>query len=436
MNVEIINIGDELLIGQVVNTNSAYMSKVLNDAGIEVKYVTVIGDNPDMIKESIVTALQRTDGVLITGGLGPTKDDMTKNCLNEMFGGTMVKNTQVDQHLQKYFLSRNLPYTSTNQSQALVPDCCQVIFNNVGTAPGMVFNSKSLNQSVISVAEAEDKGKLIISMPGVPFEMKEMMQRVTEILQKHYSVEAVVHKTLSVGGIGESFLSDKLEEFERRMAEINANDKSVCFKLAYLPDAGIIKLRLSAYGKENKKTEEKAEELFNSLKLILEDYLIACGEDNIAYVIGEELKSRHQTVATAESCTGGNIAHVITSNPGASSYFKGSVVSYCNEIKSIVLNVKKETLDIYGAVSADTAKQMATGALQLLNTDYAVAATGLAGPDTDGSDNETGTVYIAIAQKNKDVTVFKNCYKTTRQNFIDRTTHFALFELLKIIRKN
>ena len=461
MNAEIINIGDELLIGQVVNTNCSYMAKVLNASGINVNYISVISDNKNDIAQSVLLALQRSDSVLITGGLGPTKDDVTKHCLNELFGGRLIEDKQVSEHVRKFFEARNLPYTDTNRSQAFVPDCCQVIFNSVGTAPGMVFNSKDCRQFNNSCGK-QSIGKLVISMPGVPFEMQKMMNSVTKILLEHYKPQTIIHRTVSVSGIGESFLSDRLEEFEMYIQHLNGrqvttdngriksegskieskssnvgldSDKNLPhYSLAYLPEAGIIKLRLSVH--RGQVVQQEFDMLFNRLKEEIKEFIIGEEDQDIATVLGRELKTLGRTLATAESCTGGNIAHRITLVAGASSYFKGAVVSYCNEIKNRVLCVNQSTLDDFGAVSMQTAKEMSENVLRLYDTDYAISATGLAGPDSDGTDNEIGTVYIGIASKNGETIVKKTCYKTTRANFIDRVTNFALFELLKKIQNS
>ena len=391
MNVEIINIGDELLIGQVVNTNCSYMSKALNNAGIDVGYITVVGDNYKAIEQAVTAALHRADAVLITGGLGPTKDDVTKNCLNSMFGGRLTENKEVSLHVEKIFLARNLPYTATNRSQAMVPDCCRIIFNPTGTAPGMIFHKD---------------GKLVISLPGVPFEMETMMPKAVETILNHFKPQTVIHRTLLVSGIGESFLSDRLEEFEKKLSRQNV----AAFSLAYLPDAGMIKLRLTAKGGDREQVSKKTDELFDELAEEIKQFVVSKDDKNLAQMIGQRLKAAGKTVCTAESCTGGNIAHLITLNDGASAYFKGSCVAYSNEIKHNVLKVKEQTLKEFHAVSRQVAAEMAENALKIFDTDYCIATTGLAGPDSDGTDTEIGTVYIAVAAKDGKTTVIKNCY--------------------------
>ena len=418
MDTEIINIGDELLIGQVINTNASFISKKLNAIGANIKYITTIGDDEKIIQQSLDIALKRADCVIITGGLGPTKDDMTKHTLNKIFGGKLIENKEVTKHVKHFFEVRNLLFTETNHSQSFVPDCCQIIFNFIGTAPGMVF---------------EKDNKLIFSLPGVPYEMQNMMEEVCKIILQHYSIETIIHKTLVVSGIAESFLSDKLEEFEKNIYSINKNSNTH-YSLAYLPNAGLIKLRISAKGGDKDNAKKQVDDFANKLRNILEDKIIGQDEDNLACVIGRLLKEKNLTLSTAESCTGGNIAHEITLVSGASEYFKGSVVSYCNEIKNKVLQVNEKDLKTYGTVSETIAKQMAINACKNMNTDYAIATTGLAGPNGDGTNIPIGTVYIAVANKKGDVRVEKSCFLTSRANFIDRTTNQALFLLLKLLQ--
>ncbi|MCH3924035.1 MAG: CinA family nicotinamide mononucleotide deamidase-related protein [Bacteroidales bacterium] len=420
MNVEIINIGDELLIGQIINTNCSYMSKILNDNGVDVKYITVIGDKENEIEDSIKLALQRADCILITGGLGPTKDDVTKNCLNKMVGGKLIENKEVSEHVKSFFVKRGLPYTETNHSQAFVPERCQVIFNPIGTAPGMLFNIDN---------------KLVFSMPGVPFEMERMMKSVVPIILSHYKPIAIIHKNIIVSGIGESFLSDMLEGFEKDVNKYNQDNKTNHFSLAYLPKAGIITLRLSARGQDREELQQQMNVFLTQLKQTIQEYVVGEDNDNIATIIGKILTKREQTLSTAESCTGGNVAHLITINSGASQYFKGSVVSYCNEIKNKVLSVNQDTLNTYGAVSEQTVIQMAKGAISVFNTDYAVSTTGIAGPNTDQTKTDVGTLFVC-AMDNKGHYLTNTCqYTTSRENFIDRATNNVLFLLLELIKK-
>ena len=408
--VEIINIGDELLIGQVVNTNAADMAKMLNKAGFDVRKTSVIGDEAEIIRSSLQSAMQRAAVVLITGGLGPTKDDITKKVLAEEFDSSLIMNEQVRVHVERYFASKGLPFTPTNAEQALVPDKCRVVFNSVGTAPGMCF---------------EKNGKLVFSMPGVPFEMRTMMPEVIEIMKQHFKSEAVEYKTLLVSGIGESFLSDKLEGFEANLPR--------GISLAYLPKGGMIRLRLTAKGADRNKVTDMLDKQTELLLASVKDYFMGFECDNIAETLGERLLENGKTVATAESCTGGNIAHLITLVAGSSRYYKGSVVSYANEVKEKVLGVRAGDLQQYGAVSEEVVKQMAEGVKRLLKTDYAIATSGIAGPSGGSDEKPVGTVWIAVAGE-RGCVAEKFLFNTTRDNFIERTSNQAILMLLHQMR--
>lgn len=408
--VEIINIGDELLIGQVVNTNAADMAKMLNKAGFDVRKTSVIGDEAEIIRSSLQSAMQRADVVLITGGLGPTKDDITKKVLAEEFDSSLVMNEQVRTHVERYFASKGLPFTPTNAEQALVPDKCRVVFNSVGTAPGMCF---------------EKNGKLVFSMPGVPFEMRTMMPEVIEIMKQHFKSEAVEYKTLLVSGIGESFLSDKLEGFEANLPK--------GISLAYLPKGGTIRLRLTAKGADRNKVTDMLDKQTELLLASVKDYFMGFECDNLAETLGERLLQNGKTVATAESCTGGNIAHLITLIAGSSQYYKGSIVSYANEVKEEVLGVCAEDLQQYGAVSEEVVKQMAEGVKRLLKTDYAIATSGIAGPSGGSDEKPVGTVWIAVAEE-RGCVAEKFFFNSTRDNFIERTSNQAILMLLHQMR--
>ena len=408
--VEIINIGDELLIGQVVNTNAADMAKMLNKAGFDVRKTSVIGDEAEIIRSSLQSAMQRAAVVLIPGGLGPTKDDITKKVLAEEFDSSLVMNEQVRVHVERYFASKGLPFTPTNAEQALVPDKCRVVFNSVGTAPGMCF---------------EKNGKLVFSMPGVPFEMRTMIPEVIEIMKQHFKSEAVEYKTLLVSGIGESFLSDKLEGFEANLPK--------GISLAYLPKGGTIRLRLTAKGADRNKVTDMLDKQTELLLASVKDYFMGFECDNLAETLGERLSENGKTVATAESCTGGNIAHLITLVAGSSRYYKGSVVSYANEVKEKVLGVRAGDLQQYGAVSEEVVKQMAEGVKRLLKTDYAIATSGIAGPSGGSDEKPVGTVWIAVAGE-RGCVAEKFLFNTTRDNFIERTSNQAILMLLHQMR--
>lgn len=411
MQTEIINIGDELLIGQVVNTNCSQMSKLLGNSGFAVSRVVVVADKKDAILQAVRESLERADIVLVTGGLGPTKDDVTKSCLLEIFKGELVENEQVSRHVQKIFSDRGLPFTQTNRLQAFLPSTCKPVFNKVGTAPGMIF---------------ENGTQTLISLPGVPFEMELMMKDVLEILSKKYHTSGILHQTLALCGISESFLSDKLESFEQSL------DHNIV-SLAYLPKGGILRLRLSCYNCENGNDQYLLDK-FSELKTLLSDYVVGQADEDLPELIGNLLLRQNSTLSTAESCTGGMIAHKISLVSGASRYYKGSVVSYCNEIKHNVLHVDKETLTKHHAVSKQTVTLMAKGAIETMNTDYSVAVSGLAGPQSDGTDVPVGTLWICAMNKSGKNLTRTTCYHTTRENFIDRASNEAMFLLLELIR--
>jgi nicotinamide-nucleotide amidase len=412
VQVEIINIGDELLIGQVVNTNASQMAQTLNTYGFNVLTTSVIGDNKSQIEESLKIALKRADCILITGGLGPTKDDITKKTLTDFFGSKLILNKEVEEHVKSYFTRKNLPFTPTNQAQALVPENSRVVFNPVGTAPGMCF---------------EKEGKLIFSMPGVPFEMRKMMNSVIEIMQQHFNQKTkIIHRTLLYANIGESFLSDMISEFENNLPDY--------ITLAYLPKSNTIRLRLTAKSDNNPAIEKELDEKVNHLIELTKDYFMGFEIDNIASIIGEELKNTGKTICSAESCTGGFISHLITSNPGASQYYKGSVIAYSNEIKQSLLDVSFENLQTYGAVSKQVAEEMSKGALKRLQTTYAVATTGIAGPEGGSEEKPVGIVWISVSSDKKTISE-KYYFPTTRDNFIERTSNQALLMLLKLIKE-
>ncbi|MDR1005530.1 MAG: competence/damage-inducible protein A [Bacteroidales bacterium] len=411
MDLEIINIGDELLIGQVLNTNAAFVAKRLNKQGIRVVKVTTIGDEPKDITAALDSALANADCVLMTGGLGPTKDDMTKNILAEYFHQSLVEHSGMLKKIEHYFALRQQNLTPTNRKQALLPQNAIIIENNVGTAAGMCFKKGT---------------KLVFSLPGVPFEMAEMMPEVERIIKENYQTGFIVHRTLLLSGIGESYLSDMIQEWE---------DALPCgVKVAYLPNAGLIRLRLSAYGGDESVLQEIERQIERLLPLI-KDYFIGFEKDNISQTLAEKLISLSANLAVAESCSGGNLAHQITLNQGASSYFKGSVTAYSNEVKEQVLQVKKDVLLTFGAVSEQTAVAMAEGVMRLFDSDFAISTTGIAGPTGGTAEKPIGTVWICVCD-NKGNKLTKKCFfPTTRSNFIERTTNEAFFLLLKLMTR-
>lgn len=378
MQAEIITIGDELLIGQVVDTNSAWLGSTLGDDGIKVIQITSVQDHAAQIVQAVNDALSRADIVLMTGGLGPTKDDITKKTLAEMFGMKLVRNEQVYEMVGKQLALRGIAFTELNQGQALVPDGCTVLPNRNGTAPGMWF---------------ERDGKVLISMPGVPFEMKALVKDdVLPRLRKHFALDANVHRTIITFGLAESILADTIASWEEALPPY--------LHLAYLPSALCIRLRLSAYEIDRQKAEQEIESQIEKLSKVIPHYIIGSEDDSLESVTGTLLKTRGETLATAESCTGGNIAHRFTAMPGASEYFKGGVVAYSNEVKIALLGVDPESLNRYGAVSQSVAEQMAEGVRRATGATYGISTTGIAGPTGGTPEKPVGTVWMAVATPN------------------------------------
>lgn len=378
MQAEIITIGDELLIGQVVDTNSAWLGSTLGDDGIKVIQITSVQDHAAQIVQAVNDALSRADIVLMTGGLGPTKDDITKKTLAEMFGMKLVRNEQVYEMVGKQLALRGIAFTELNQGQALVPDGCTVLPNRNGTAPGMWF---------------ERDGKVLISMPGVPFEMKALVKdEVLPRLRKHFALDANVHRTIITFGLAESILADTIASWEEALPPY--------LHLAYLPSALCIRLRLSTYEIDRQKAEQEIESQIGKLSKVIPHYIIGSEDDSLESVTGTLLKTRGETLATAESCTGGNIAHRFTAMPGASEYFKGGVVAYSNEVKIALLGVDPESLNRYGAVSQSVAEQMAKGVRRATGATYGISTTGIAGPTGGTPEKPVGTVWMAVATPN------------------------------------
>ncbi|MGC9374259.1 MAG: competence/damage-inducible protein A [Bacteroidales bacterium] len=410
MNAEIITIGDELLIGQVVDTNAAWIANKLNLLGIDIHKIVSVSDT----KESIFKALEQidksTDLVILTGGLGPTNDDITKTALTEYFHTKLVMNNEVLEKIKTFVIKRNGDLNERNKQQTLVPENCTVIQNTIGTAPGMWF---------------EDKGRIIISMPGVPFEMKEMMNNhILKELKKRHKNFYILHKVILTQGLAESKLAEILEEWEKNFPKE--------LSVAYLPSPGIIKLRITGKGKNRKYIEEQIDNKVNALKNIIPDYICGYDDDKLEENLGKLLKEKKATVSVAESCTGGNIGRLITSIPGSSDYFKGGVIAYSNEIKENILNVNKRNIDNYGAVSKQVVEEMAKGILELYNTDFSIATSGIAGP-TGGSDEKpVGVIWIAVASKHKVITQ-KFVFGDQRDRNIQRASLTAINMLQKLI---
>lgn len=375
MKAEIINIGDELLIGQVVNTNASWMASELSNAGIKVIQITSIADDAVQIKKSLDQAKERADVILISGGLGPTKDDITKKTLAEYFHSELIFHEPTYENVKKIFAARNFNVSEVNKQQALVPDKCIPLLNVNGTAPGMWF---------------EDNGKVIVSMPGVPFEMQALLkEQVIPMLQKKYKMEAIVNKTIMTTGWGESYLAEKIKDWEESLPDY--------IKLAYLPQPGIVRLRLSGHGDNKEKLKNEIDILIERLKKIIPKVIYGFDEISLEEVVGKLLKEKNKIAGTAESCTGGYLSHLITSIPGSSAYFKGGIISYANEVKIKQLNVVEQSLTKYGAVSRQVVEEMAIGAKKRLGVDYAMAVSGIAGPDGGTDEKPVGTTWIALS---------------------------------------
>ena len=410
INAEIITIGDELLIGQVVDTNSAWMAEKLNEYGIGLYQITSVHDDRAHIIAALDEAFGRADIVLTTGGLGPTKDDITKNVLCEYFGTHLVEDARVRAHIAELYKDRPDILNKLTSTQWMVPECAKILENRVGSAPLMVFH----------------KGKqMLASMPGVPYEMKiAMEEQILPYLEsqiKDYKSK-IIHKTLQVTGIAESTLAILLEDYERSMPQ--------GLHLAYLPKDGIIRLRLSSYGELS---ETEIQHWFDELKRITAEYMIADTDEPLEVLIGHILTERGKTIATAESCTGGKLAALLNKHSGSSAFYKGSVVAYSNEVKENVLKVNRESLELYGAVSKQVVTQMACGAKKILNTDYAIATSGVAGPTGGTPEKPVGTVWIAWATPDN---VYSECFHLgkLREQITDRACTKALVQILRILR--
>ncbi|MDO9275222.1 MAG: competence/damage-inducible protein A [Lutibacter sp.] len=414
MQAEIITIGDEILIGQILDTNSKWIAEELNKIGVSVYQITSIQDDRQHLLKAIKEAQSNADIVIITGGLGPTKDDITKLTLAEYFNDTLVLNHEIVTHIEQLFAKINYPFTEVNRHQALVPSTCIVLNNEFGTAPGMWFIQNK---------------KVVVSLPGVPFEMKGLMtQSVLPKLQATFKLPFILHKTIITYGMGESMLAAKIEDWENHLPTF--------VKLAYLPSFGTVRLRLSAKGSTHEILEVAIAREMEKLTKLIPEIIVGFEEnETIEVAIGQLLTEKKQTLAVAESCTGGNIAKIITSVPGASNYFVGGIVAYGKMVKIMELNVPEKIITENTVVSAQVAEAMARGIQQKYQTDYAIATTGNAGPTTDKTDKSVGTVFIAIATP---ATVFSEefFFGKPREKVIARTSNKALELLRKEILKN
>jgi nicotinamide-nucleotide amidase len=412
MKAEIITIGDEILIGQIIDTNSAWIAEQFNLNGIEIYQITSVHDNHEHILEVLKKAEEKVDLVIMTGGLGPTKDDITKNTLCEYFNTKLVFHQLTFEHIKTRFTKLNIDVNKLNRDQALVPESCTVLFNKAGTAPGLWF---------------EKNDTFFVSVPGVPFEMKYLVEEeILPRLRVSGKAKAIYHKTVLTQGIPESMLAMKLEQWEDSLP---GN-----VKLAYLPSPMAVRLRLSAIGNNENILREQVEAEITKLQKIIPDQIFGFNNETMAEVIGRMLKLNGKTLAVAESCTGGYISHLITSVAGCSAFYNGSVTAYSNLIKENILGVNPETIFDFGAVSEQVAKEMAVGVRKVFNSDFALATTGIAGPDGGTEEKPVGTVWIAVASEN-DVIALKFIFGDNRERNISRSSQTALQILRRLILK-
>jgi nicotinamide-nucleotide amidase len=407
MQAEIITIGDEILIGQIVDTNSAWMAQQLNDIGINIKQITSVSDDEQHIINALNEAKNRADIIFMTGGLGPTKDDITKNTLCKYFKTKLVFDEKAYAAVEYQFKIRGKEVTPVNRKQAELPESCTAVYNKNGTASGMWF---------------ENDGKHFISMPGVPFEMKAMMENdVLPLLKQKFKTPFIYHKTVLTQGAGESFLAEMIENWEDNLPPH--------IRLAYLPSPGAVRLRLTAKG-DSEKIKQETEEQVIKLKHIIEKYIYGYDDETLEGIVGKLLRDKKQTVSTAESCTGGYISHLITSVEGSSDYYIGSIISYANSIKENFLNVDAATIENDGAVSEPVVLAMAKTLKEKFNTDYSIAVSGIAGPGGGSAEKPVGTVYIAIATPQK---VFAKSFRFGNNRM--RNIHVSGQTALNMLRK-
>ena len=414
VKASVITIGDELMIGQVIDTNSAFIAQQLNKEGIWIRKRVAVGDDKDEIRKALDDESAHARIILITGGLGPTADDITKPLLCEYFGMKLKTDEKVLAHVQHLFENVfKRPFTDVNRRQAEVPDGCTVLHNPRGTAPGMWFEQNQV---------------IYVSMPGVPHEMKSMVaDTVIPMLKTKVVGGNIIHRTLLTAGIGESALAEHISEWEASLPEY--------LKLAYLPNYGMVRLRITGTGSDRQKLESDIEKYFASLLILVKEWLVTSEDKTLVQALSALLKERGKRIATAESCTGGYIAHQITSEPGSSVIFNGSVVSYSNEAKMDVLNVNEQTLKTWGAVSEQTVIEMVRGACARLKADYCIATSGIMGPDGGSEDKPVGTVWVAVGNLEKLETKKFN-FRFDRMRNIEMTAVQAVNMLRKFILAN
>lgn len=410
MFAEIITIGEELLIGQVVNSNASFIAEELNKLGIRVLQITTIGDNRDHITKALNEASQKANIIIMTGGLGPTSDDITKYTLAEYFNSKLVLNEHVFSHIKLLLNRRNIEINENNINQALLPDNCTVIPNELGTAAGMWFEKNNV---------------IYISLPGVPYEMKQMMlNEIIPEIKKRYVLPVIQHLTVLTHGLPESQMALKINTWENKLPP--------SIKLAYLPSPGVLKLRLSAYGNKSEEVNEILEQERVRLEELIKEYVFGYNNDTLERNIGNLLKQKKLTLAIAESCTGGRIAELITSVEGSSAYFLGSVTAYSNQSKCNILGVNVESINQFGAVSAEVAEEMAKGVRNLFNADVSIATTGIAGPTGGTPDKPVGTTWISVLTSEKIITKKFN-FGEHRDTNIQKASIAALFIMQKML---
>ena len=409
MKCEIISVGDELLIGQTINTNASWLGEQLNNLGFTITRCLVIPDQKTDIVKALNQAENRSDIVLITGGLGPTNDDITKYTLTEYFNTTLELDKVIEQNIINYFTNRNLPILQTNKDQALIPKACQVLPNSRGSASGMWF---------------EKNGVIFISLPGVPYEMKGIMNDhvFTKLLALKGEGSLVINRTVRTHGMGESFLAEVIKSWENNLLKDD-------LKLAYLPSPGIVKLRISIIGKDKASSEEKLNYYVSELIKLIPDQIYGYGNASMEGVVGELLKENNRTLSTAESCTGGNVAKMLTSISGSSSFFNGSIVSYSNQSKSELLDINEQNIEKYGAVSQQVVEQMAENVRLKFNSDLGISTSGIAGPSGGTTEKPVGTVWIAVANKDKVVSKKLNLGYNRERNI-----HVSSLSVLNLLR--
>lgn len=410
----IITIGDEILIGQIVDTNSVSIAKKLNSLGITVNEKISIGDTASQITQTLERSLEQSQVVIITGGLGPTKDDITKHTLAQYFNCSMRFESSVAEHVERMLTRRGITFNELNRSQAMVPEVCQVLFNAHGTAPGMWFET--------------ERAAVVVSLPGVPFEMEHLMEdEVMPRLKAHFSLHPNIHRTMITSSLPESMLAERIAPWEEALPKD--------IKLAYLPAPNVVRLRLSAYDVQDEQaTRQQIDALFAELYKIIPDNIVGFEQASVQELIHNILCERSLSLAVAESCTGGTIASRFTAMAGASAYFKAGVVAYSNEAKRDILGVNYDDIMQYGAVSEQVVRQMAEGARRISGADYAIATTGIAGPTGGTPTKPVGTVWMAVATPTQTISTLREC-GTDRGQIVARSTAYAIEMLYKQLKK-